>query len=65
MFTVIISIESTKIKVNNKIRTVIITINKFDFLSVSIDVFASNAALIDEAYNLTIPVINNKIIMLI
>ncbi|WP_255460045.1 hypothetical protein [Flavobacterium sp. LC2016-13] len=40
------------------------TIHKLDFLNVFIDVFASNAALTDDAYNLIIPVSKSKIIML-
>lgn len=64
MLRIIISIELTKIKVNNKMTIVIKTIIKFDFLKVSIDVFASKAELIDEEYNLVIPEIKNIAITL-
>ena len=60
IFNIIISRQLTKIKVSNKIKTVISTINKLAFLKVLIDVRASNAALTQDAYNLVIPVISNK-----
>ena len=60
----IISTESTKINVIAKIRTVMIVINKLDFLNVLIDVLASNAALIDDEYKRKMPVNkSNKIMM--